>query len=144
MKRTWRATASVLIVGILLGLFIRLGYVVADGLREPWVYLGVEVQTPVIKPGDKLRVVYNLDRRRVCRTRIAQFWIDTRTGQAVERGAAPGGYGALGQHKTLVVLSPPPLPPGRYAYRAVMESDCGLAEFTTPVPDAEFEVAASH
>lgn len=136
MKRFMTAAAAL----ILLGLFVRLGYVVADGLREPWVYFGVTVETPKVRAGQSVRIVYDLERRRICRTRITQFWIDLATGEAVHRGLVPGGYGAVGRHKTLVVLTPPPLPPGRYAYRPLMESDCELAEFTTPVPDAAFDV----
>lgn len=119
----------------------RIVYVLVGDTREPWAFHGVEVLTPEIASGEPLRLRYDLDRVRHCQVDIVQFFIRLDTGEAVHRGRVPGGYGALGRHTTDVVMKLPfPFQPGRYAYRPVMESDCGVLAYATPAPDAVFSV----
>ena len=140
-RKCWHWVGSGIIALIVLGLFIRLGYIVADGLRAPFVVSDAQVLTPQVRVGEPISVIYTNERRRLCTTTIAEFWIDLESGAVLYRTRVPGGYSPLGQRRTLVTLfQPVVLPVGRYAYRSVIESDCGITTFTFQVPDAEFEI----
>lgn len=140
--RLWQKFATVVVGLLMIAIFARLSYVVSNGiLIEPYAFRGVDVLTPKVRAGQPVRVIYDLDRRRVCTTTIAQFWVDAETGTVIHRDRVPGGYSPLGAHRTLVVLTPPAsLPLGRYIYRSVMESDCGLTGYAVQTPDVPFEI----
>jgi len=141
MHYTARWLVSVAVVVVLLGLFARLGYIIAEGLSEPFVVSRTEVLTPVVHAGQSVKVTFSVERRRLCLATIAEFWIDRSTGAVVHRSRVPGGYAPLGAGTSTVNLAVPPgIGPGRYAYRSIMESDCGLTAFAYPVPDAAFEI----
>jgi hypothetical protein len=135
------------LAAIVLGIFVaagstRLGFLAAEWMfRAPVTYQSVEVLTPKIYKGDMLALRYQLDRQRSCATKIQQYFVDLKSDFIVHRDEVPGGYTSVGAHTTLVKF---PLPfdahPGRYAYRFVMNSDCGLTAFSLVGPDAVFEV----
>jgi len=139
--RAW-ASKGVGVAAALLffALFVRLGMIIFQETIPPFEYHSATVLTPKVKIGEPVVVVYMLKRNRICNTVISTFFLDSE-GTAIYRSVVPGGYTGLGEHTTKVVINLPFMPtPGKYTYRAILNSDCGFSTYTILVPDAVFDV----
>jgi hypothetical protein len=134
---------NLLMVLILTGIFTIMSYFMISTVREPYRTVSVTVLNPVLKAGEPLKMKFVTERNRFCQTTVAQFFVDLESNEVVYRGRVPSGFTDLGTQYPSLTLPLPftPIPGRKYAYRPIVESDCGFSSFAHRSPDAVFEVS---
>lgn len=108
----------------------------------PVVVQSAEVRTPQVLRGQRVEIMFTVDRLRVCPSLIVGFMIepDNHDHAALRLDPVWGGYSDVGRGIKTLVTRPTPNQPGRYCYRSNATHWCGAHTYITQQPDACFEV----
>jgi hypothetical protein len=120
----------------------------AAGRGNPIQVYSAYAKPPVAFPGQDLSMLVTYRRLRVCPGYASRFIVSQETGEIAQRfDQMPIGGSEVGRKyvdKPVVLSLDAALQPGRYAYRAILYSNCSDANYTQVIPDVPFVVAVSH
>lgn len=148
--RRMRIVSALANIGYYLGICGMLGFLVAQGLDHtpPIEVLSTTVVTPVVEPGGRLKVRYDLNRLRTCSTDKSWAIID---GQDEVRWFGPVHIPAPGpvghETNTYETRVPEDAAPGHARLRISLSWSCAnnylqkVMPITENLPDVPFEIA---
>ena len=134
-------------IGAIAGIVIGVGAVAKALDRSPPIdILDVQVLTPVVHPGEDLRIRYSIDRKRICNTTSYPVVIDgANVEYKYEPDQRPAFGGVVVEDRVVSRTILGAAVPGNARYRVVLEFRCNWTHNLWPIvvvlPDVPFVIA---
>lgn len=103
----------------------------------PITYYSASVNPGAARPGDVVTATYVAHRARGCRATIHRNWFAEGGARLLKEPDLRGNYSRVTPKPApiKVALTVPELPPGRFCYRATVESECDDGTWSATTPD---------
>lgn len=125
-------------------LLIMIGFIslfIFDRYNQPYHIDSIRILDPAVFAGDPMRVEFQIDRFRICRTDTIRSIIRESDGKELYRNTFPANSFIGEDQINRVTLSVPEnLEPGKYRLRYRMDAFCGFNDFHYDPPDNFFQV----
>ena len=139
--RILNALGTVIIFGMLLIVVTLQMHQVIMRQIPPVTYESIRAENPVVKAGDDLRVLIDINRKRFCRTYLDIFIMSAHGNSVIARKSVVGGASELGAEEIkLAYPIPEDTPPGQYKYVTRGYYDCEEGMHVIHFPSVEFKV----
>lgn len=144
MSRTSPAVRIPVFFSLVVVLFFALSYGI-DWLKEhydvaPITISGGQLDKAVLAPGEPLRISLTVTRERLCHTVVARY-VHSATGDVVAYQESIGGDAPIGTTRYAFLFNlPAGIKPGRYTFKGVVASTCGIRRYIETTPTFPFVV----
>ena len=131
---------------VLTGLIFAAISVAIDYARErfdsaPIQILSGHLEKTALARGDSLRVVLMVKRTRLCHTAVARY-IHSSNGDVIAYHESIGGDAPVGTTRYAFTFPlPETIAPGRYGFKGVVASTCGMRRYIEVTPSLHFSVS---